>query len=279
MLTTTDHPRDAVGMRYVYPVVSRRAGGVSLGVNLNPNAACNWHCIYCQVPGLVRGSGPPIELPVLEAEFDRMLDDIIHGDFLERCVPADARVLKDVAFSGDGEPTTSPNFLEAIELVGRSLDRFALLGSVDVVLITNGSQLHKPEVQAGIGRLAQLGGTVWFKLDRGTLAGFAEVNSVALDPSRHLERLRLCASLCPTFIQTCAFLKDGREPEESELEAYLEGLRSVRGAPQLRGVLLYNLARPSQHPAGGSLSPVSRGWLERFADRIRVIGMDVRVFE
>ena len=49
-------------MTYVYPVVSRRAGGVSIGINLNPNNACNWRCVYCQVPDLKRGAAPAIEL-------------------------------------------------------------------------------------------------------------------------------------------------------------------------------------------------------------------------
>ena len=62
MLTIEDHRRDSAGMRYVYPVVSRRAGGVSVGINLNVNNACNWACVYCQVDNLTRGGPPPIDL-------------------------------------------------------------------------------------------------------------------------------------------------------------------------------------------------------------------------
>ncbi|MCG8997432.1 radical SAM protein, partial [Laribacter hongkongensis] len=57
-LTPHDHSRNSAGFQYVYPVLSRRAGGVSVGINLNPNQACNWRCIYCQVPGLVRSQAP-----------------------------------------------------------------------------------------------------------------------------------------------------------------------------------------------------------------------------
>ena len=46
-LSTRNHDRDAAGMTYVYPVVSRRARGVSVGVNLNPNNACNSGFITC----------------------------------------------------------------------------------------------------------------------------------------------------------------------------------------------------------------------------------------
>ena len=36
-LTTDDHDRGAAGLRWVYPVISQRSGGCSVGVNLNPN--------------------------------------------------------------------------------------------------------------------------------------------------------------------------------------------------------------------------------------------------
>ena len=86
-LTVTDHDRDAQGLTYVYAVISRRAGGVSVGINLNPNNACNWRCVYCQVPDLQRGVGPPIDLDQLEQELGGLLDDILTGDFLERSAP------------------------------------------------------------------------------------------------------------------------------------------------------------------------------------------------
>ena len=49
-------------------LTASRAGGVSIGINLNTNNACNWRCIYCQVPELARGTAPPIDLLLLEKE-------------------------------------------------------------------------------------------------------------------------------------------------------------------------------------------------------------------
>ena len=43
-LDFTDHRRDLGENRYVYAVVSRRAGGLSIGVNLNPDKVCNFDC-------------------------------------------------------------------------------------------------------------------------------------------------------------------------------------------------------------------------------------------
>ena len=107
-LDTRHHDRDVAGMTYVYPVVSRRARGVSLGVNLNVNNACNWRCIYCQVPNLKRGGPPPLDLALLEDELHRMLTEILHGDFMASSVPEGMRRLNDIALSGNGEPTSSP---------------------------------------------------------------------------------------------------------------------------------------------------------------------------
>src|SRR5690606_16071040 len=118
--------------------VSRRAGGVSIGINLNPNNACNWACIYCQVPNLTRGGPPPLDLGLLETELNTMLDDVQHGDFMQTQVPAEVRRLMDVAFSGNGEPTSAPEFAEAVAVVRRILCERGL-ADVKLRLITNGS--------------------------------------------------------------------------------------------------------------------------------------------
>ena len=115
-LDTQDHSRYSAGMTYVYPVISRRAGGVSVGINLNPNNACNWQCIYCQVPNLLRGGPPPIALDQLERELNALLVDIVDGDFMSKRVDADMRRLVDVAFSGNGKPTSAAEFPEAVAI-------------------------------------------------------------------------------------------------------------------------------------------------------------------
>lgn len=67
-LTVTNHNRNLTGLTYVYPVLSRRAGGLSIGINFNTNNACNWRCIYCQVPELKNGAAPEIDLNLLASE-------------------------------------------------------------------------------------------------------------------------------------------------------------------------------------------------------------------
>lgn len=269
-LTTSNHDRDSAGMTYVYPVVSRRAGGVSVGVNLNPNNACNWRCIYCQVPNLTRGGPPPIDVALLEGELRRMLKDITQGDFMARAVPEGMRRLNDVALSGNGEPTSAAEFAEVISLIGRVLKDFDLLGRIKLVLITNGSLVHKPYVQEGLARMQALGGEVWFKLDRASREGIRQVNNAELDPERAYANLKIAASLCPTWLQTCLFALDGEPPAEAELGAYLDLLARAKAEDvPLQGVLLYGLARPSTQPEAGRLSRLPEAWLANFAQRIR----------
>lgn len=277
-LGVTNHDRDVVAKRYVYPVVSRRAGGVSVGINLNPNNACNWACQYCQVPNLVRGGGPPIDLNLLARELDEMLQELIVGDFLARRVPVGSRELKDIALSGNGEPTTSPQLSEVLAVVGAALVRFELRGQLPVVLITNGSMVSKPRIQAAVRQLSELGGQLWFKLDGATDAALAHINGTPVGVDQHLARLRRAASLCDTWIQTCLFARDGQPPAPGELNAYLACLTALaRGEAAPRGVLLYTLARPPLQPGAERLSALSRPWLAELGGRIEAAGLPAKV--
>jgi wyosine [tRNA(Phe)-imidazoG37] synthetase (radical SAM superfamily) len=273
MLNVSDHRRDSAGMTYVYPVVSRRAGGVSVGINLNVNNACNWACIYCQVPNLTRGGPPPIDLELLGLELRRFLHDATAGDFLLRNAPAGAQRLVDVAFSGNGEPTSAPEFAQAVDLVAQVLLEFGLLGSVKMRLITNGSLMHRPLVRQGVARLGELDGEVWFKADRATRAGMARVNGVQMGPQKVREALLLCAELAPTWVQTCYFAIDGEEASEAERSAYLELIESVK--EKIKGVHLYGLARPSLQPDSSRLSNLSSENFQRFARSVSSLNIVV----
>jgi wyosine [tRNA(Phe)-imidazoG37] synthetase (radical SAM superfamily) len=275
VLTVTDHNRDVSGLRYVYPVVSRRAGGVSIGINLNVNNACNWRCIYCSVPNLSRGTPPPIDLNVLEQELRFLLEDVLHGDFMQQHVHASDRQLKDIAFSGNGEPTSAKEFPLAILLVKKILTDFDLLGTIKIRLITNGSMMNKQTVLNCMQQLAKCNGEVWFKLDAGTKEGIARINDVNVQPSSHLQRLKNCAAACPTFIQTCMFALDGQPPSENDILAYLAQITQVKEI--IQGVHLYGIARPSMQSEAPRLSQLSPEWLEALAERIREYGVNVQV--
>lgn len=277
-LTPENHNRDTLGMTYVYPVVSRRAGGVSVGINLNPNNACNWACVYCQVPDLVRGTAPDIDLAQLEAELRTMLTDILHGDFMQTRVPEEVRRLNDIALSGNGEPTTAKAFPQAIELIARVMADFDLIGKIKLVLITNGSQTDRPRVQDGLKKMAALNGEVWFKFDSATPSGMRAINQTRISPEKQLERLAMAARLCPTWLQTCVLAVDGTPPSATEQEAYLAAVKRIQQQQiPVLGVLLYGLARPSMQPQASHLSALPIEWLNAYAETIRAAGLPVKV--
>jgi len=278
-LTTRSHDRDVAGKTYVYPVVSRRARGVSIGINLNPNNACNWRCVYCQVPGLTHGKGPEIDLERLEVELDEMLGAIFEGDYLEKHVPAGSRRVNDVAFSGNGEPTSSPHFAEAIERTLAVLARREATRNLKIVLITNGSLTHLEAVQRGLALLGAATGEGWFKLDSATDAGQARMNDVKTGADRSARNLTACAERMPTWIQTMMLERDGTPPSEEELTTYVRFLKErVEEGLRLEGVLLYGLARTSYQPEAPTLASLPAAWMEGFAQRVRKeTGLTVRL--
>ncbi|GBD24806.1 hypothetical protein HRbin30_00119 [bacterium HR30] len=279
VLTTTDHSRERAGLRYVYPVLSRRSRGLSVGVNLNPNNACNWRCVYCQVEGLRKGAAPSIDIVQLGEELEAFLGQVLRGDYLERHLPVGFQELRDIAISGNGEPTTAREFPEVIQAIARVRGSLGIGASVKTILITNGSQLHRPEVRQGIERLASLTGEVWFKVDRVTREGLWQVNRTRMSPERVERNLAMCAELCPTWIQTCMFSWDGAPPPEAEIEAYLEFLQRLwRQTVPLCGVLLYTVARPSAQPEARHLAPLTAEALCALADRICEVGLRVQVY-
>lgn len=275
MLTIEDHRRDSAGLRYVYPVISRRAGGVSVGINLNVNNACNWACVYCQVDNLTRGGPPPVDVELLTRELDAFLDDALHGDFMARAVPIEARRIMDVAFSGNGEPTSCAEFPAAVAAVRAVLQRHGLEGAVPLRLITNGSLLHRPAVQEGVRSLGEAGGEVWFKVDRASAAEVETINGVPFSAAKVRRNLALCASLAPTWVQTCWFALDGAAPDAAARDAYCELLKPL--AASLAGIHLYGLARPSLQPAAPRLQRLARDELERFGQEIQM-KTGIRVF-
>tara|TARA_R110002072_G_scaffold196017_2_gene353381 strand:+ start:17601 stop:18446 length:846 start_codon:yes stop_codon:yes gene_type:complete len=279
MLTTTDHSRDKAGLTYVYPVLSRRAGGLSIGINLNINNACNWRCIYCQVPDLIRGSAPAVNLDKLGHELRNFLADVVHGGFYDREeVPDEYRVIKDIAISGNGEPTTANEFDQVVNLIELILKEYGLLNAIKCVLITNGSMVNRAPVNKGLKKLSKMNGEVWFKIDSATPTGIATINQIKGSNMSTLKRLKTSVELCPTWIQTCVFIYKNKSPSKSETEAYLNLLKATvsRSIP-VKGVLLYGVERPSLQPEVKAIKKLPESWMQDFAARIKELSLEVTV--
>ena len=280
MLSTADHSRERVGHKYVYPVISRRSGGLSVGINLNTNNACNWRCIYCQVPNLTRGSAPPVNLKELQNELEEFLTSILDGDFYKaEKIPEELQKIQDIAISGNGEPTTADEFEQVIEVIELVLKKLSLLNKTKCVLITNGSLVNREYVQKGLKKLALINGEIWFKVDSATTEGINRINQVSGNELSALKRLDIAAKHCPTYIQTCVFTFEGKKPLEDDKKAYIELLQEAvnRNIP-LKGVYLYGVERPSLLPeSANKISKLPEDWLTSFAEEIRNIGISVKV--
>ncbi|WP_394753331.1 radical SAM protein [Crenothrix sp.] len=277
-LTTTDHSRDIAGLKYIYPVISRRAGGLSIGVNFNTNNACNWRCVYCQVPELTIGTAPDLDFKLLEDELRFFLTNVLHGDFYQRFnIAENQRVIKDIAISGNGEPTTLQDFAKAVELIGKIATEMGVFPQSHFVLITNGSLVHLPRVQHGLQALKNYGGEVWFKLDSATDQGRALINNCAQSAETSLKNLTLSASLCPTKLQTCLFNYNEAGFSAVEQEALLSLLQIIKNDTPVTTVMLYTLARASLQPEANLLKKLSLDELSVFAAKIKALGFHVGI--
>lgn len=277
-LSINNHRSDIIGLKYVYPVLSRRAGGLSIGINFNTNNTCNWRCIYCQVPDLKIGTAPGLDFERLAKELRFFLDDVLNGGFYDSFrVDEDKRTIKDIAIAGNGEPTSLKEFTEAVELIGQIASEAGVFPAADYVLITNGSLVHQTRVQDGLTVLNEYGGQVWFKFDSATEAGRKLINNSGQSCRAALENLAISSRLCTTALQTCLLDYDHRGLPDIEKQAYLEALKTIKNSCRLRRVMLYTIARPSLQPEAGRLQALPVEILNAFADDIRQLGFDVSV--
>lgn len=276
-LTIHDHSRLFANFTYVYPVVSRRAQGVSLGINLNVNNACNWRCVYCQVEGLVRGKPVSIDVARLEYELDYMLNWIINGDFIAKNAPPELSRFNDICLSGNGESTLSHEFYQVVQIIAKLRVKYNLTDEVKSILITNGSEIERFEVQEGLKLLALNNGEVWFKVDRATTEGVSNVNQVNVSIDSVKKRLLQASSLCKTYIQTCMFRVDELDPSTEEVDAYIGFVAEVRQL--VAGVLLYSTARNPALPEGHFVSSVSIEFLQAIAERLSQLNVIVKYYQ
>lgn len=274
-----NHPRRFRDFRYVYPVISRRSGGLSLGINLNPDKGCNFDCAYCQVDRQGgTASGAAVDLAVLENELRALIEEVKEAQPAQASEqagphPRDPVAIRDIAFSGDGEPTTFGRFGECVERVVQVRDELCPAG-VSVILITNASGLHRPQVRAAIGRID----SVWAKLDAGTEDLYRLLCRPSVPFGRILENIQLAARIKPVVIQSMFVRWEGRPPSEAEIAAYAERLVSIRqrgGA--IDRVQVYTIARPPADMRVSALSDAELGEIarvvrERSGERVESFG-------
>ncbi|MBD3672986.1 MAG: radical SAM protein [Planctomycetaceae bacterium] len=265
-----DHSRQFEQNRYVYPVLSRRSRGLSLGVNLNPDKICNFDCIYCQVNRRTEAETTFVDLPAVLRELDDLLSLIASGEIYQHPkfanVPDELRRLNDIAFSGDGEPTTYRNFDEIISQVA-SLKKQHQLDDTKLVLITNASMFHRPAVQNGLKLMDENNGEIWAKLDAGTEEYYHFIERTKIPFQQILDNIRDAAKVRPLVIQSLLMRVNDVPPSEAEIAAFCERLNDITSAGgQLKLIQIYTVART---PAESYVSCLEDEEVDRIADTVR----------
>jgi len=253
---TSTFPREFLHHRFTYVVISPRARGLSVGVNMNPDKKCQFNCIYCEVDRVISPGGPELDVPAMASELKTTLDYVRSGRLRElhayRKVPDELLKLRHVALSGDGEPTLAPHFAEALQAI-MHVRALSGLPFFKLVLITNAVALDLPPVQRGIAHLTK-DDEIWAKLDGGTSAYLSKVNGTSVPLERILANVLAVGRKRPVVIQSLFPSINGQEPPVSEIEEYARRLQELKaGGAQISLVQIYSATRPMPHSECGHL--------------------------
>jgi wyosine [tRNA(Phe)-imidazoG37] synthetase (radical SAM superfamily) len=245
--------------RYLSARHSRRAGGPVLEVDLSPEGGCNWTCVYCDTVR-ARAEGPDIDQERLAAELNAALDRAAEPDF------APGAPLAGILVSGRGEPTHVFDLPPSMRTVAEVLGARGLVGGLPVRLASNGERMSEKRSRAALATLAELGGSVWYKLDTATREGLRELNGTDLILRQMRNNLKVAAEAVPTTLATCVFERGGAPSlDEAGREAYVALVRSQLAARvPIQGVHLYSPYRPH-----GTAAEPDPGWVEAFATELR----------
>jgi len=252
--TAFDRPRDFLGNRFVYAVISSRAGGLALGVNMNPDKRCNFDCSYCEVDRHTASHEGKLAVDVMAQELHRTLLAVRQGQLRSRpwyhSLPAELLQLRHVALSGDGEPTLAPNFVEAVQAVVRVR---ALGGFFKIVLSPNGTGLDQPDILRGLELLTK-SDEIWIKLDGGTQAFVDKINRPNVPLEKILANILLVGRQRQVVVQSLFPAIHGEEPPFEEIQEYAMRLKELKaGGAQISLVQIYSAARPGVHAEWGHL--------------------------
>jgi len=264
-LTPERHQRGEDAASIIYLVVSRRAHGLSLGINLFPDSKhCTYNCPYCEVQ--------PFSNP--HARLSQGMIEAALRQFFETEWQRYARsfVLKDISISGNGEPTCSP-FLEetlyaAAKVLGEQAYLDPKLSKVPIVLITNSTGFLNTQVCELLRRFSQEARfEIWAKLDGGTPELHSILSGSGYVFDRIIGGIAHFSVMTPVKIQTmiCRDTRSGRDL--FDIEGYCGVVIDLleQGA-RISAIQLYTTARLPIEPWIASLDDTE---MAAFASNVR----------
>lgn len=280
----------------IYPVFSRRSGGLSVGIDLFPDGKrCSFDCPYCELfpspevgPGRdgsgvganrATATGPGSAAGALGAgdaggdvgfSLQRMEEEL-------RSLVADGRVsslggvpVRDFCFSGSGEPTLSPRFPEALAAAARLRDELAPAASL--VVISNGGGLSDDGLRALLGAASRprpegYGLDHWIKVDAGTEDWYRKIDRGTIAFDRLIGGIEAYFACAAGTVQTMLCSVAGAPPGAEEERAWLALVSRLASTGGVRRVHIYGKARPAPGDPLAERLPLEV--LEDRAERLR----------
>jgi histidinol dehydrogenase len=233
-----------------------------VGVNLFPDVKrCFFDCPYCEV--FPFDEAPAFSLERMEAGFPPVIDEAVKQGI----------AVRDICFSGNGEPTLSPHFSQAVESAARIRDTKA--PGADIVVITNGTGLLRGDVFEFLRHAAKaMALKIWLKLDAGTEDWYRRMNCSDVPFETLTGKIKEFAGRAPLIIQTMVCSINGKPPAEAETAAWEKLVLELAGAgvepgAGVRGVQIYGKARPA--PLDPLAEALPAAYLESRAASLRAL--------
>ena len=273
------YPRDFLENKFVYLVISPRAGGLSIGVNVNPIVKCNLNCMYCEIDRGKRAAVPHFDAQRMAAELHATFGLAYTGRLQQKPryanLPQELLQVRHVALSGDGEPTLSTHFVEALHVI----THLRLVGGLPyfkIVLLTNSTALDRPKVQYGLKFLTRTD-EIWAKLDGGTQEYLNRLNGTTIPLAKIMDNILLVARRRPVVIQSLFPAIDGAHPSANEIKEYAQRLKELKEAgADISLVQIYSATRPMARTGCTHLPLKSLSQIARTVRR--VAGLRAEVF-
>ncbi len=276
--TAYGYPRDFLNNQYVYLVISPRAGGLSIGVNVNPVLQCTFDCLYCEINRGLPARATRFDVEKMAGELRQTFTLARDGGL--RQLPRYANLTGDllkvrhVAVSGDGEPTLSKYFTEAVEAIVH-LRVIGALPFFKVVVVTNSSALDRPEVQRGL-KLLTREDEIWAKLDAGTQQYLDKVNRASVPLDKIMGNILTLGRQRPVVIQSLFPAVDGEAPPAREIKQYAGRLKELKDAgAEIPLVQIYSATRPMAHTGCTHLPLKSLSEIARTVRRVAGLRAEV----